>query len=476
MIASARDLLKSTHIHLEPPSPRRGLFVVPVLVHALGGIDQFELENGYPAELEQRIRQMRDPDEMISWDDPDDVQWPFASRFRMPDIERYTGVGCPRIHLRLYSTVMKALETSCWRTWEDLAQEFLRQYSFSGDTSVTRRELEFLRQGSDEPISSFISCWREKTVEMIERPTERYHMSMFLRSLHPRFARHLTGVPFQDFRSLVQALLDVDDGISRGLCIDDLVIIPMRDHCRYPGVISRLYSIIILIQFSSTLLCILILSRCDLHFSFSVHRLVSHDMSSLVPIGDVRDLFRFGMPLDRAFERLIATGFLAPLALGHPEYLTSTFSCSRVLCISPDDSHRTDYCVSTLVHTCSSSSFGLIPSRLDTQGTDIHRHFDIADLVEHIEIRLLQLRVSIVIERSSRSSDAFIATFDFIDICYFGYLTSTTSPTFSVPTAFLIHFIGYVDTTSIRLRALQLLQFLRSDFTLVDDVGDTFQI
>ena len=45
-------------------------------------------------------------------------------------------------------------------------------------------------------------------------------MSMFLRSLHPRFARHLTGVPFQDFRSLVQALIDVDDGISRGLWSD----------------------------------------------------------------------------------------------------------------------------------------------------------------------------------------------------------------------------------------------------------------
>ena len=45
-------------------------------------------------------------------------------------------------------------------------------------------------------------------------------MSMFLRSLHPRFARHLTGVPFQDFRSLVQALFDVDDGISKGLWSD----------------------------------------------------------------------------------------------------------------------------------------------------------------------------------------------------------------------------------------------------------------
>ena len=60
--------------------------------------------------LERRVSQMRDLDEMISWDDPDDV--PVATLpvgFRMPDIERYTGVGCPCIHLRLYSTVMRAL-------------------------------------------------------------------------------------------------------------------------------------------------------------------------------------------------------------------------------------------------------------------------------------------------------------------------------------------------------------------------------
>ena len=60
--------------------------------------------------LKRRIGQMRDPDEMISWDDPDDV--PVATLpvdFRMPDIERYTGVGCPYIHLRLYSIVMRAL-------------------------------------------------------------------------------------------------------------------------------------------------------------------------------------------------------------------------------------------------------------------------------------------------------------------------------------------------------------------------------
>ena len=27
--------------------------------------------------------------------------------FRMPNIERYTGIGCPRIHLQLYNAVMR---------------------------------------------------------------------------------------------------------------------------------------------------------------------------------------------------------------------------------------------------------------------------------------------------------------------------------------------------------------------------------
>ena len=53
---------------------------------------------------------MRDLDETISWDDIDDM--PVSTLlvdFKMPEIERYTSVGCPRIHLRLYSTIMRAL-------------------------------------------------------------------------------------------------------------------------------------------------------------------------------------------------------------------------------------------------------------------------------------------------------------------------------------------------------------------------------
>ncbi|RVW76544.1 hypothetical protein CK203_064338 [Vitis vinifera] len=129
--------------------------------------------------------------------------------FRMPDIERYTGIGCP-----VFTCSYRAL------TWADLGQEFIRQYSFNTIVDVSRRELEALRQGPDETITSFISCWREKIRQIIDRPSERDQISMIMHSLQPRFARHLMGFPQTDFGSLVQALYGIEEGISRGLWAD----------------------------------------------------------------------------------------------------------------------------------------------------------------------------------------------------------------------------------------------------------------
>ncbi|RVW64709.1 hypothetical protein CK203_058021 [Vitis vinifera] len=197
--------------------------------------------------IEQCMRQMRVSDGSVVWDDFGGM--PVASlpaKFRMPDIERYTGIGCPRLHLRLYSTVMRAhgldepqmitlfplslsgaaqrwfasLESSRRRTWDDLAQEFLRQFSFNTVVDVSRRELEALRQRTEESVSSFISRWRGKIAEIVDRPSERDQIQMVLRSLQPRIARHVVGVPFTDFGSLVMALYDVEDGITRGLWAD----------------------------------------------------------------------------------------------------------------------------------------------------------------------------------------------------------------------------------------------------------------
>ncbi|RVW63937.1 hypothetical protein CK203_056776 [Vitis vinifera] len=194
--------------------------------------------------LEQKLRHMRTLEGAITWEDFDGA--PVASlpaKFRMLEIERYTGIGCPRIHLRLYSTVMRvhgldeaqmvmlfpmslsgaaqrwfaSLEVSRRRTWDDLAQEFLRQFAFNIAIDVSRKELEALRQRPEESVTSFISCWREKISQIIDRPSERDQISMIMRSLQPRFTRHLIGFPHTDFGSLVQALYGIEEGIARGL-------------------------------------------------------------------------------------------------------------------------------------------------------------------------------------------------------------------------------------------------------------------
>ncbi|KAL6345726.1 hypothetical protein AAG906_017468 [Vitis piasezkii] len=59
--------------------------------------------------LKQRIRQLRVSNGRTVWDDFDGL--PMASlmtKFRMPEIKRYTGIRYPCIHLRLYSIVMRA--------------------------------------------------------------------------------------------------------------------------------------------------------------------------------------------------------------------------------------------------------------------------------------------------------------------------------------------------------------------------------
>ena len=69
-------------------------------------------------------------------------------------------------------------------------------------------------------VTSFISCWREKIAQIIDRPSKRDQISMIMHSLQPRISRHLIGFPQTDFRSLVQVLYGIEEGISTGFWAD----------------------------------------------------------------------------------------------------------------------------------------------------------------------------------------------------------------------------------------------------------------
>ncbi|RVW11703.1 hypothetical protein CK203_103471 [Vitis vinifera] len=153
--------------------------------------------------LEQRMKQMRTSNEAITREDFDGT--PLASlsaKFGMPEIDRYTGIGCP-LFIGAAHRWFASLDVSRHRTLDDLAQEFLRQFAFNTIIDVSRRKSEALRQKPDETVTSFISRWREKIAQIIDRPSERDQINMIMRSLLSRFARHLMGFPHVDFGSLV---------------------------------------------------------------------------------------------------------------------------------------------------------------------------------------------------------------------------------------------------------------------------------
>ena len=103
--------------------------------------------------IEQRIRSLHVSNRVMGWDGYDDLHVAaLPVEFCMPDIERYTRIGCPRIHLQLYNATMRrhrldeaqmimlfflslsgaaqrwfaSLDPLRHRTWADLSQEFLR--------------------------------------------------------------------------------------------------------------------------------------------------------------------------------------------------------------------------------------------------------------------------------------------------------------------------------------------------------------
>ncbi|RVW66026.1 hypothetical protein CK203_007420 [Vitis vinifera] len=278
--------------------------------------------------LESMMRQIRLQDGGLTWDDRDGIpRLACPPSFACQTLSAIVGIGCPKIHLRLYSTVMRAhgiddaqlvalfpmslsgaaqrwfasVEPSRLRTWEDVAREFLTQFAFSADIDVSRRELEATRQRSEESISSFVTRWRAKVAGMVDRPKEQDQIDMVLRNLQPRFARRLVGIPFQDLRSLVQAAFSVEEAIARGLWTDTTLPLTYQyqpDYAQEPYI-----------------------AQTSMQPRPSHPRAATHPPPRPYAQRPARQFTPLGMTLTRAFEKLRDAGVIVPLAprpLPHP--------------------------------------------------------------------------------------------------------------------------------------------------------------
>ena len=72
--------------------------------HAIVPVQTIGASDDRIQRVKQMLRQLRVVEGMDVWDGFDCAPMtPLPPKFRMPDMERYTGKGCPCTHLRIYS-------------------------------------------------------------------------------------------------------------------------------------------------------------------------------------------------------------------------------------------------------------------------------------------------------------------------------------------------------------------------------------
>ena len=77
------------------------------------------------------------------------------------------------------------------RSWEDICREFHNQYKYNIEVDVTRRVLETTKQEPKESFSAFITKWRSKAAQMMNRSSEEEQLSMVVKNLLPIYYKYL---------------------------------------------------------------------------------------------------------------------------------------------------------------------------------------------------------------------------------------------------------------------------------------------
>ena len=76
------------------------------------------------------------------------------------------------------------------RSWEDICREFHNHYKYNLEVDITRRDLETMKQELKESFSTFITKWRSKATQMMNRPSEEEQLAMVIKNLLPVYHKY----------------------------------------------------------------------------------------------------------------------------------------------------------------------------------------------------------------------------------------------------------------------------------------------
>lgn len=136
-------------------------------------------------------------------------------KFKMPQLQKFNGIGDPRIHLSQYTTTMSTtkapislvvrlfvlslegmavnwyhrLEKSIRVDWKELCSAFLKQYEYNTKLKVSIRDLELTKQRPNESFSDFLTRFMNKAGLMKNKLTKKDQVRMVVVMFHLIWSR-----------------------------------------------------------------------------------------------------------------------------------------------------------------------------------------------------------------------------------------------------------------------------------------------
>ena len=106
------------------------------------------------------------------------------------------------------------LEDTIARSCEDIYREFHKQYKYDIKVDITMRDLETTKQERKESFFTFISKWRSKVAQMMNRPSEEEQLVMVVKNLLPVYHKYLFAQYFPNFKALTTVGTQIEDAIN----------------------------------------------------------------------------------------------------------------------------------------------------------------------------------------------------------------------------------------------------------------------
>ncbi|XP_058757379.1 uncharacterized protein LOC131630634 [Vicia villosa] len=164
------------------------------------------------------------------------------AKFKLPEFEKYKGNSCPQAHLVMYVRKMSThtddqrllihyfqdsltgaaskwymgLDSTHIRTFNDLAEAFVKQYKYNVDMAPDRDQLRAMMQKEKESFKEYAQRWREVAAQVIPPMEEKEMTKIFLKTLGPFYYERMIASAPVDFTEMVGMGVRLEEAVREG--------------------------------------------------------------------------------------------------------------------------------------------------------------------------------------------------------------------------------------------------------------------